>query len=34
MAPLLDILDDLALLIAQAETSVKGRKFDALVAND
>ncbi len=34
MAGLLDILDDLALLIARAEKSVEGRTFDALVAND
>lgn len=34
MAGLLDTLDDLALLIARAEKSVKGRTFDALVAND
>jgi len=34
MAGLLDILDDLALLIARAEKSVKDRTFDALMAND
>ncbi|WP_336975225.1 hypothetical protein [Sphingobium aromaticiconvertens] len=34
MAGLLDTLDDLALLIARAEKSVKGRTFDELVAND
>lgn len=34
MAVLLDILDDLALLIARAEKSVQGRSFEALLAND
>jgi uncharacterized protein with HEPN domain len=34
MAALLDILDDLALLIARAEKSVEGRTFDELVSND
>ncbi len=34
MAGLLDILDDLALLIARAEKSVQGRTFDELMAND
>lgn len=34
MADVLDTLDDLALLIARAEKSVKDRTFDALVAND
>jgi hypothetical protein len=34
LAGLPDTLDDLALLIARAEKSVKGRTFDALVASD
>jgi uncharacterized protein with HEPN domain len=34
MAGLQDTLDDLALLIARAESSVKGRTFEALIAND
>ena len=34
MAGLADTLDDLALLIARAETSVHGRTFDELVPND
>jgi uncharacterized protein with HEPN domain len=34
MAGVPDILDDLALLIARAEQSVRSRTFDELVAND
>ena len=34
MADLQDTLDDLALLIARAEKSVRDRTFDELVAND
>lgn len=34
MADTLDTLDDLALLIARAENSVKDRTFEDLVAND
>ena len=34
MADVRDTLDDLALLIARAEHSVKNRTFDELVAND
>lgn len=34
MADVLDILDDLASLIARAERSVEGRAFDDLVKND
>lgn len=34
MAGLLDTLDDLALLIARAESSVRDRTFDTLVVND
>ena len=34
MADLQDTLDDLALLIARAEKSVRDRTFDELIAND
>lgn len=34
MADLPDTLDDLALLIARAEKSVRGRTFDEMVMND